>query len=527
MRPTRAMPGSRACRRRPSTASPRSPDDTFPADWEAQVAAWPRPATDDIFELVFTSGTTGNPKGVMLSHANVLATISAIYKVIPPLEHRIVSLLPLSHLLEQVVGLFYAIDVLADILYVRSRNPRVIFEAIRDHRTTSMIVVPQVLDLFWTRSSARSRSRAGRATFDRLRAHRPPPAVSLRAGVLFRRSTPGSAAACACSSRPGRSCRRPSSRPGRTWASSSSRATARPSAASASCTTPRGSRARDGGPAVPPVELRARRRRRDPVRGPTLFKGYWHDPEATAAALTADGWYRTGDIGRFDAAGRLILMGRNKDIIVLPNGFNVYPEDIENALRVAGVRDSVVVETKPGRIEAIVLAPGPGGLPQGGDSHRRGPAEDPAAVRERIDASVKAANRRSAVHQRVAAWRLWPDADFPRTHTLKVKRDQVRPGRRSTSRCRCARAPEARAGAPSCGIGTSRPTVARRVAIARGARVGRIGGRPAVDDDRRVDLPEQRLGVGRELDAAGAAADVRRLLVRRASRPSPRRGTRR
>jgi long-chain acyl-CoA synthetase len=118
-------------------------------------------------------------------------------------------------------------------------------------------------------------------------------------------------------------------------------------------------------------------------------------------------------------------MGRNKDIIVLPNGFNVYPEDIENALRVAGVRDSVVVETKPGRIEAIVLAPGSGGLP-GGDAPPARPSEDPALVRERIDASVKAANQMLAVHQRVAGWRLWPDADFPRTHTLKVKRDLVR-----------------------------------------------------------------------------------------------------
>jgi long-chain acyl-CoA synthetase len=164
------------------------------------------------------------------------------------------------------------------------------------------------------------------------------------------------------------------------------------------------------------------------VRGPNVFRGYWHDDAATSAALSSDGWYRTGDIGRFDADGRLILMGRNKDIIVLPNGFNVYPEDIENALRVAGIRDSVVVETRPGRIEAIVLAPDSHGLPQGGDIPAAGPAAsgDPALVRDRIDASIKAANQTLAVHQRVAGWRLWPDVDFPRTHTLKVKRDLVR-----------------------------------------------------------------------------------------------------
>ncbi len=97
------------------------------------------------------------------------------------------------------------------------------------------------------------------------------------------------------------------------------------------------------------------------VSGPTLFHGYWRDPATTAASLSPDGWYRTGDIGRHDEAGHLILMGRKKDIIVLPNGLNVYPEDIENALRTAGIRDAVVVETVPGRIEAVVLAPGESG----------------------------------------------------------------------------------------------------------------------------------------------------------------------
>ena len=167
------------------------------------------------------------------------------------------------------------------------------------------------------------------------------------------------------------------------------------------------------GRAMPPVEMRLADDGEVQFGGPTLFKGYWHDPETTAAAFTHDGWYRTGDIGRLDDAGRLILMGRTKDIIVLPNGLNVYPEDIENALRVAGVRDSVVVETRPGRIEAVVLAP-------------RDADREAAGVRESIQAAVKAANATLAVHQRVAASRVWPEDDFPRKHTLKVKRDVVR-----------------------------------------------------------------------------------------------------
>jgi long-chain acyl-CoA synthetase len=150
-------------------------------------------------------------------------------------------------------------------------------------------------------------------------------------------------------------------------------------------------------------------------KGRPLFKGYWRNPEATAAAFTEDGWYHTGDIGHLDDDGRLILSGRMKDIIVLPNGFNVYPEDLENALRIAGIRDSVVLETKPGRIEAIVLA-----------GATLGSIPDPAAIHARLDVAVKAANGSLGPNQRIAGWRLWPEEDFPRTHTLKVKRPLVR-----------------------------------------------------------------------------------------------------
>jgi long-chain acyl-CoA synthetase len=183
------------------------------------------------------------------------------------------------------------------------------------------------------------------------------------------------------------------------------------------------------GKTIPPVRVKLADDGEVLVAGPTLFGGYWCDPVTTAESFTADGWYRTGDIGRHDQSGHLILMGRKKDIIVLPSGLNVYPEDIENALRTAGLRDAVVVETRPGRFEAVVLAPGAPVLPQPGeraDMSRPPEIGDPVVVRAAIETAVKAANRTLAVHQRVVAWRLWPDADFPRTHTFKVQRDRVR-----------------------------------------------------------------------------------------------------
>jgi long-chain acyl-CoA synthetase len=183
------------------------------------------------------------------------------------------------------------------------------------------------------------------------------------------------------------------------------------------------------GRTIPPVQVTLADDGEILVCGPTLFSGYWRDPATSAGSFTPDGWYRTGDIGRHDASGHLVLMGRKKDIIVLPNGLNVYPEDVENALRTAGIRDAVVVEPRPGRIEAVVLAPGAPLLPQPGepaDATRAPEIDDPVRVRSEIEAALRAANRTLAVHQRVSSWRLWPDADFPRTHTFKVQRDRVR-----------------------------------------------------------------------------------------------------
>ena len=112
---------------------------------------------------------------------------------------------------------------------------------------------------------------------------------------------------------------------------------------------------------------------------------------------------------------------------MLPNGFNVFPEDIENALRVAGIRDSVAVETRAradrgdrARRRATHRPP------SGATRHAGDRADRPGGCGATIDAAVKAANAALGPNQRIAGWRLWPEADFPRTHTLKVKRDQVR-----------------------------------------------------------------------------------------------------
>jgi long-chain acyl-CoA synthetase len=390
--------------------------------WEAAVAAWPRPRPEDVWDLIFTSGTTGTPKGVMVAHDNLLATLGAIDHVIPALEHRVISVLPLSHLYEQAIGLIYALSVGADILYVRSLNPRVLLEAFRAQRVTSMIVVPQVLDLFWSAIEREAERTGRRALFDRLRGiarHLPYPVRRTLFRSVHRRFG------------------------GELRLFVSSGAFLPPALQQAwedigvvvmqgygssengfgTCNTPQDHGLGTVGRPVPPVELRIAADGEVLFRGPTLFKGYWRDPEASARAIDPDGWYHSGDIGHLDPAGRLVLSGRTKDRIVLPNGFKVYPEDIENALRIAGLRDAVVVETAPGRIEAVVLRTAADA--ELADRHAPG-ATDDAAERAIVDASVRSANAALGPQQRIAAWRFWPDDDFPRTHTLKIRRDPIR-----------------------------------------------------------------------------------------------------
>jgi long-chain acyl-CoA synthetase len=391
-------------------AEPADDDPAFPPDWAARQASWKRPTADEVFELVFTSGTTGTPKGVMLAHDNVIASIESFHRIVPAMDHRIVSLLPLSHLLEQAVTLYYALDVGADVLYVRSRNPRVIFDALRDHRVTSMVVVPQILDLFWSAIEREIAKQGRTATVDRLRriARRLPFAIRR---VLFR------------------SVHKQLGGHFRLFLSSGAflppalqqawedlgvtvlQGYGTTETGTGACGTLDDHEPGTVGRVPQGIEMRIAPDGEIQFRGRSVFKGYWNAPELTAQAFTDDGWYRTGDLGRYDDEGRLILSGRIKDMIVLPNGFNVYPEDIENALRIAELRDAVVVETAPGRIEAVVLALAD---------------EEPAATRARVEAAVKAANATLGPNQRIADWRLWPSEDFPRTHTLKIKRDPIR-----------------------------------------------------------------------------------------------------
>ncbi len=408
-------------------ADPVGSDRTFPPDWSDQLDGWPRPDRSALVEIVYTSGTTSTPKGVQLTHGTFLSTIAVARELVPPRHHRMVGVLPLSHLFEQVIVLFYGVMLGSEIVHVRSYNPRTLFEAMRELRATTMVVAPQILQLFWN-GLLREVERQGKlAAFDRTRriARHLPMSWRRRlfrglhtqlGGELTMFATAGAYLP------PGLQLQ---------WEDLGIRVVQGYGATEvgpAASNTERDHPPGVVGRTVPPVRIEL-----DPddseilIGGPTVSPGYFDDEEATAAAFGSDGWYRTGDIGRFDEQGRLVLVGRKKNIIVLSNGLNVYPEDIENLLADQGLDQAVVLETAPGRIEAVVMPPGtiplvaPG---RGGQSERSGLEE--ATARSSIAAIVKAVNAELAPHQRLAGWRMWPEPDFPRTHMLKVRRDAVR-----------------------------------------------------------------------------------------------------
>ena len=438
------------------------PDDAFPPDWEAQLAAWERPRPDEIWELIFTSGTTGTPKGVMLAHDNILAGVQSFHTIVPRMDHRIVSLLPLSHLLEQAVGLFYALDVGADILYLRSVNPRVIFESLREHRVTSMVVVPQVLDLFWS-AIEREVEKSGRARqFAWLRgiARRLPMglrrvvfrSVHQRLGGGFRLFISAGAFLPPALQQ--------------AWEDlgvTVLQGYGSTETASGACTTLDDHGLGTVGRPVSGMEVRIAADGEVQFRGPTLFKGYWDEPELTAAAFTEDGWYKSGDIGHFDDGGRLILSGRKKDIIVLPNGFNVYPEDIENALR-----DGRHPGIRGGRDVAGADRGGdPAGRPEGGPGRGAGPHRCGGQGREHDPRPEPARGRLAGVARRGlpahahAQGQAGPGAQVGRRGVGAAgERGQLghaATGRRRTS-CRSCAAPPRRAARPRPG---TRPAPSR------------------------------------------------------------------
>jgi len=380
-------------------------------DRARNVAPLPTPeiAPTDLVEVVFTSGTTGEPKGAMLTHANLVANATALRTVFPfKPDERLLSILPLSHMFEQTCGLITPFMAGASIVYPVSRQPAVLMRTFRDYRVTMLLVVPAGLKLLDSAIGRKVDASGKRASFDRLHriARNVPrwlkrilfrPVIS-QFGGRFRTLAIGAAAL--------------EEDLAERWTDMGFDVLqgygATELSPAVSFTRPSRNKIGTVGEAVPGVEIRIAEDGEILVRGASVFAGYWEDPAATAAAIDAGGFYHTGDIGQVDADGFLTLRGRKKDMLAMPDGTKVYPEDIEAVLaHDPRLRDATVVGYTPPRgdlrVQAVLLL------------------DDPSQA----DAIVRDANAQLGAHQQIRGVTIWPDEDLPRTHTLKVKKRLV------------------------------------------------------------------------------------------------------
>jgi len=362
---------------------------------------------DDLAELVFTSGTTGQPKGVMLSHRNIASNAAATLKRedITP-NDRALSILPLSHMFELTIELAL-LKGGARVVYARSLLPNTWLKLLGSQHITCMVLVPQALQLFLNGIERQVRLQKKERQWELLHriAARLPfdmrpllfRSVRKRFGGHFRFFVSGGAYL------PPKLAQR--------WENMGIRVMQGYGTTECSPvisgTSYNEHLLESVGKALPGVEVRIAEDGEIVVRGPNVAPGYWKNPEATADAFQ-NGWHYTGDLGSMDDKGNLYLKGRKKNLIVLANGMKVYPEDIENILlTMPSVKDAVVV--------------GLTGEDQGTVVHAVLLMEDP----DDVETTIQQTNRQLASHQQIRSYTIWPEQDFPRTYTLKAKRPEV------------------------------------------------------------------------------------------------------
>jgi long-chain acyl-CoA synthetase len=372
---------------------------------------------DDTLQIVFTSGTTAEPKGVVITHGNVLANIEPFEREMRPyLKYerwvhpvRFLNLLPLSHVFGQFLGMFLPPLMGGAVIFQEELTPSEIVGTIRRERVSVLVSVPRVLqslkqkielDLEDGAAGAkrledfrrRFRVSEGKHFLRRWWIFR---AIRRRFGWKFWAFICGGAALDAETEQ--------------FWdrlgyaAIQGYGLTETTSLISVNHPFKLGKGSI--GKVLPGREVKLAEDGEILIRGGGVAAGYWG--AQSSGVVDEHGWYRTGDVGALDGAGNLYFKGRKKEVIVTPAGLNIYPEDLEAALRrQPEVKDCVVV-----------------GIERGGNA-------EPCAVMILRDAAkadevVERANRSLAEFQRMRMWVQWPQEDFPRTSTQKPRRNVI------------------------------------------------------------------------------------------------------
>jgi long-chain acyl-CoA synthetase len=394
------------------------------------------PADDDLAALLYTSGTTADPKGVMLTHANLVGEANSVFAVLQvgP-EDALLGILPMFHVLAQMANLFLPLFNGARVVYLETLNTTELLRALQERDITIFCVVPQFFYLIHERIFKELNKR-GKLTLHLIRTlmalNRTLRRVGINAGKVFFGKIHATF---------GRGMRYLV-----TGGSRFDAAIARDfysfgidvlNAYGLTETTGGALMNFPGhivfgsvGQSFPGVEARIV----DPqpvedgappageiaIRGAIVMKGYWNRPEATAEVLR-DGWLYTGDLGYFDSGGNLFITGRRKEVIVLANGKNVYPEEVEaHYLQAQYVKEICVMalESRPGdptseRLHAVIVP-----------NFERLRERKIVNSKEAIRFEIEALSHKIASTKRIGSYDIWQD-DLPRTTTRKLKRFQI------------------------------------------------------------------------------------------------------
>jgi len=381
----------------------------------------PKPdiAPDDLAEVMFTSGTTGEPKGTMLTHRNLLSSAIAETQIFPigP-RQRLLSFIPLSHIFEQSPGFLCVLVAGASVVYPTSRQPAVVRRTFKERRVSMILITPAAVRSLFIAIERKAEQDGKGELFAKLRriARRIPLplrrilfiSVHTQFGGRFRYIVSGGAALDPAV--------------GEAWRELGVDVLQGYglSETAPALTFNRLDRNRFGsvGVPVPGVEISIADDGEVLAKGPNVFKGYWENEEATRAALDGDGWFHTGDLGKFDADGFLWLHGRKKDMIALPDGQKVYPEDIENVIDAHPKIQEIATAQRP--TVAVVV-----GLERAGENmHVHAVFVEPKDPEE-VAQIVRATNEKLSGAQQIRGWTIWPDEQFPTTPTQKVKKREV------------------------------------------------------------------------------------------------------
>ncbi len=343
-----------------------------PNRFEEEIA---NSSAKDTAILVYTSGTTGPPKGAMISHENIIVSIIGAATTLPVTEaDEQVCFLPLCHILERLITGFIPIGFGSTVNFAES--PETVFDNVREVSPHVFTAVPRV----WEKVYSRITIMANEATSLGKLAYRMAVATGMKRGLLMEegRAVPlGTRLAYAfwdfaVLKNLRRMIGLDRLRRGTTGAAPISPDLLRwyraigvtvlegygmtESSGVISVNVMDDYKTGSIGKVVPGGEVRIAPDGEILYRGANVFKGYWNKPEKTAETVTEDGWLKTGDVGRIDNQGFLTITGRAKDIIITAGGKNITPAEIENRLKFSPyISDAVIIGDKRKFLSCLVM----------------------------------------------------------------------------------------------------------------------------------------------------------------------------